>query len=165
MALNKLAEDLILISECSVKRHTGMNEYDPNTQTIYINILNDSEIAKKLKARQGRPTRPEWSWYHELGHAIFDIFYIHNDPEAQAIFGDFNAEYFGEDAFIESKQLRKNSAFITKYAQTHAEEDWADTFAMVVFSKGVPEEVTNKKLRRKAELVWEWIETIRREYS
>jgi hypothetical protein len=66
---------------------------------------------------------------HEAGHAIGYAYHLWQDPEWTALFGDFHAEY-GDDYRPRPFSRRYVRHLPGWYAQKHADEDFAETFAV-----------------------------------
>ena len=69
----------------------------------------------------------EYLYLHELGHRFNERFLKRKDrKELQALFGDYDAPY--KQVFTEA------DTFVSRYATTHPAEDFAETFAVIVYS-------------------------------
>ena len=160
-----MSQDLIsqLVGATEVNIEYSMNvmvpHYDEENHTIYLSGMENSTPARFVKWFTGRPTDYQWSLAHELGHAVFATFKV-DDAETRRAFGKFNLPYSGAEIYYQML-LPGDDAYITTYAQTHPEEDWADTFAYVCLNynnlnlKGMSPE-----LKHKVKIVKEWIKAI-----
>jgi len=135
-------------TECEIEETLGVNEYDTEENTIYLNKLDDEMVGHAIKFIMGRPATKNWSLHHELGHAVFYHLDLEEDEEAVKIFGDFSKDYKGVTALFLSTLKSEDEDYATPYAQTHPEEDFADSFALFLEQGKIPKGIS-KTLRKK----------------
>jgi hypothetical protein len=133
--MNRVIAELLDYCDVSVETTAiETNCYDEETNTIYLNFFEVMGLDGSLKSLLGRPSIKDFSLAHELGHAFFAKEEVCRSRKAQELFGDFDKKYRGTTGLILSPLLRENDDYVTKYAQTHPEEDFADSFAFVVIN-------------------------------
>lgn len=137
-----------------IKKDALTNHYDPIDHTIHISRMNDSPVASEMKRLMGRPESSRFAFLHELGHAFFESYAVDEYQEAWDLFGDFDQDYYGNFALIGSVFYEEDGRYITRYAQTHPEEDFADTFAFLLDNEGiVPASIKNRTLKKKMKFI------------
>ena len=160
--MNQLARQLVKACDVEIGETSGVNEYDRNENTIYLNPKRNSFLGKAIMQFFERPDGNSMSLYHELGHAIFHHLNISKYKDANCLFGDFEAaeeSYLGTLGLVVSTTLGNHPDYITKYAQTNPEEDFSDCFALMVFNKNrIPRTVKSWILKDKLVYVKECIE-------
>lgn len=74
--------------------------------------------------------------FHELGHFFLDVHYGNLLPEKGflRLFGDLEEAY--DSPLLDVPGVRhlppRYEGFVSRYAEVHPEEDWAETFAVVM---------------------------------
>ena len=154
-----IADRLLEIMDIEVEYHSGTNEYEDGV--IRLSYFEGNVIGNVIKTVMGRSIEENNSLYHEIGHAIADVYNVGRYKETKRLFGDFNEEYHGTPMLILSMSIADHEDYVTSYAQTHPEEDWADTVAYVLqnyssLRKRNPQTVLEKKIY----YVKQWIDEI-----
>jgi hypothetical protein len=91
---------------------------------------------------------------HEHAHAYvrryYDVLY---DAGVEKVFGSFNTPYPDSDFLLMQRFGVANAGYISRYAGSHPEEDFAEVFSWVVWHGGCPPYERQRLLRRKVECV------------
>lgn len=146
--MNSLAKRLIDVCEVEIGETTGVNQYDPEDNTIYINESLVARVTKRVMGRVGS------SLYHEIGHAVFERMDIINCEEANELFGDFEEDYEGTWGLIKSAMYSEAEGYISKYAQSHPEEDFAECFSCLVSNNNkIPKSIRDEEVIAKLKYV------------
>lgn len=146
--MNSLAKRVIDACEVEIGETTGVNQYDPEDNTIYINETLIARVTKRIMGRVGS------SLYHEVGHAVFERMDIINCEEANELFGDFEEDYEGTWGLIKSSMYSEREGYISKYAQSHPEEDFAECFAYLMERNNrIPKTMRDKEILAKLKYV------------
>jgi len=132
--MNRLGLRILEVTGARVYSTWAGNHYMPGPNIIYMNNMGGSTLGRFTKRMLDRDQSMEMSFYHELGHAFVSTWRIFDDPEANEIFGDFNAPSPGSLGVLRASHRRKEEGYISRYAMEHAEEDFADCFAYIVFN-------------------------------
>lgn len=141
--MNKLLKLIEVIGvEVEERFSPEASYYDPETNTIYMSLITSHPVFKLVT---GRPIQNDWSLSHEVGHALVEFLALGKSKDCRKLFGNFALEY-PDDGLMFSPLLEEDKDYITKYAQTHPEEDFADTFAFCLCGE-------NEQLRGKSERV------------
>jgi hypothetical protein len=109
----------------------GENCYDPSSNTIYINSMNETSVGNAIKAALKRPTKKNYSLAHELGHAVFSKMDLENKKRFQDLFGT-TGDYGGglKSMVLSALGIGYDSSdTLTAYGASDPEEDFADCFA------------------------------------
>lgn len=164
--MNETMHQLILLTEVSFRQTWKVNHYDPRANIIYLNHLSNSPLGTIVKKAYDRPSHKDWSLCHELGHAFYEIFLVESYQCSWKLFGDFDSHYSGINGMEESIYRYDDPEYISKYAQTHPKEDYADTFAHVLCNWKHPKiGISNKKLLKKIDYIIEHINDIIEHYG
>ena len=107
-----------------------ISEYDPNNNTVYISKHTSSGFGKLIKKLCARPTDPKHSYRHEIGHAFLESMdHVKKTKRFKRVFGSTRTRY-DERAILKAWMWKDiPDEYVSKYAQAHPEEDFAETFA------------------------------------
>jgi len=138
---------------------------DGDTNTISISKYVDSSIGKLARLVGGRPMDVKHSYRHELGHAfLYSIYDVTDHKRFLNTFGDADEEY-DDNGVYKCIILPHDDDYVSKYAQTHAEEDFAETFAEYMETGGLVYEEDSKEVERKKKYIEHLIEKVWPVYS
>jgi len=136
----------------NIEYHNGFNEYDPETNTVFISTCKMEELLKWCVRRSD--ITKYWSVAHEIGHAVFYCKDIGFKKRARKIFGDFDLTYEGAMGLLKSAFYNEDDPdYVTFYAMSHPEEDFAETFAYVIIHKNIGMYEHEKGLQKKIDYI------------
>lgn len=165
MTRNPFIRAAIEFAEVEIKKTAGVNSYDPETNTIHMNLLSNTRLGQRIRKIFGRPGGSEYSLAHECAHAVFDVCEFWNVKEFTRTFG---YRFRDDGKEVREMFLNRNNEpgpeYISTYAEYDSEEDFAECFAfMATHRNKIPVRIQNKKLLAKLKYVQEILSEIREE--
>lgn len=163
---NSYLDAAIVITDVKITYSAlSQNYYKPKTNEIFLNSLNDTFGGKLIKAATARPSWKNFSLAHEVGHAVCELLDLYGSEDFTNLFGAQEEYNGGYDSMLKSVFTGGDEHTATKYGTTDPEEDFADTFAILVCCKNkIPSKINGKKvkglLRDKFEYVQDILEQI-----
>jgi hypothetical protein len=140
-----------ILKEFNVVVEVSGNEvarYYPKQNKIVLPTWWDSAIFMLFKNVAGRACNtPYATLYHECGHALDMNLGLSRRAEYKRLFGDAKAPYYGISKSNLGLFKRPRAGYVSKYAESHAIEDFADTFAAYAMKLSFPNDpVIQQKL-------------------
>ena len=130
-----------------------ISEYDHETNTVYISEYVDSVVGKIGRFMGGRPNDVKHSYRHEIGHAFLNsIWDVTSHKRFIETFGDVDQDY-NEYGIYRSVLLQHDNNYVSKYAQTHPEEDFAEVFAEYMEASGCVYEEDSPEVEKKKDYI------------
>jgi hypothetical protein len=114
--------------------HKVITQHDNGRIELNINEADEAQRVKNKLDLGERYRTLLGHFRHEIGHYYWDVFYRHNESEAdeyRKVFGDERADYDTalKQYYANGVPADWNTNFISQYATSHPWEDWAETWA------------------------------------
>lgn len=106
--------------------------YDPNEHVIEIPRVSANPLYAGVR-RLLRPSFPDYSLAHEVGHAVEFRLKLWRKKEFRRLFGNLDmAEGYDPLGWIKCAFSTCPKDYVTPYAASHPAEDFAETFALCI---------------------------------